>query len=259
MARKKKHEEHVNHERYLVTYSDLITLLLAFFIILYAMSNVDQKKMDDVANSMSLAFNSGNDKLIDLGMREKGNTRGTLTEEEKKMMKSIKEKKNFQNIQNSINSVVENKHLEGQIQTEITDKGLKVTLTDEILFESGNAKLKPENIDVIKTVGSLLVGISNPVQVSGYTDNVPIANANFESNWELSSTRAISVLKTILQTNPSLEPTRFSASGYGEYHPIADNNTIEGRKKNRRVEIMIQRVEEANALGKDNKKSESKS
>lgn len=242
MAKKVPHEEHINHERYMVTYADLITLLLAFFIILYAMSETDEQKFDEVAYSLSMGFNQGSKALISTNIDSNPELKSKQNQENLEMMESVKEQSELRELKKKIDEKIKEENLEDKISTELQKQGLMIILTDEVLFNSGSAQIKKEHSKVIDTVGQLITDVNNPVQISGFTDNVPINTAEFPSNWELSGERSMSVLKYLLNNNKKLDPKRFSAAGYGEYQPIASNETKEGKAKNRRVEILIERI-----------------
>lgn len=243
MARKKKPEEHENHERYLVSYADLMTLLTALFIILFAMSDVNEQKYNELARSLSVAFHQGSDDIIniDIGQNPEIRKPTETSQGELNMMKAVKEQNELREIKKKIDQKIEDEKLVGKIETILAKDGLKIVLTNEVLFNSGSAVLKKDFKEMIGTIGYLIEGIDNPVEVSGYTDNIPISTARYPSNWELSSDRALSVLKYMMKTNKTLDPVRFSASGFGEYRPIASNETRVGREKNRRVEILVER------------------
>lgn len=243
---KKKDHGHTNHERYLVTYSDLITLLLAFFIILYAMSSPDEAKIESLSEQFSAAFHPRTESVMPpMESRNIGDRkyRETMTDEEKKTMNSVSEQNSLRKVKEQIDKEVEERGLEGKVKTNLTDEGLKIILTDEILFSSGSAVLNnPVSIQLIGEIGTILSTIENYISIEGHTDNVPINNAQFPSNWELSAARSLSVLREMDSFTPKLDPTRFSATGYGEFRPIADNNTESGKEINRRVEILVKRT-----------------
>lgn len=245
MAKKKNHG-HVNHERYLVTYSDLITLLLAFFIILYAMSENNPEKMKAVELALQLAFNPQTQTIVSLqtdATKSAKDKRAQATQEEQKMMKSVAEQNDLRKLKEKIDKEIKQEGLQNSVHTQLDQDGLRIILTDEILFDSGSADFKkPSNLSILQFVSFLLGETINPVTIEGHTDNVPIATSQFPSNWELSAARSLTVLKYIVSQNPHLQPDRFSATGYGEYKPIASNKTEAGRKENRRVEILIQRI-----------------
>ncbi|WP_071396147.1 flagellar motor protein MotB [Bacillus tuaregi] len=254
--KKKKGEEHIN-ESWLLPYSDLLTLLVALFIVLFAGSSVDIQKFYSLSNAFSNELmtggtgffeypgpvpggNSGSSDGIEKEQKqdeEKGNNTEEnppeLTEEQQAEQKRLEE------IQGRVNSYVEENGLEDQLDTSLTIEGLSVRIRDNVLFDSGVAEVRVENINIAYEISKLLeMDIPRSVIVSGHTDNVPIKNARFDSNWELSVMRAVNFMKFLLE-NHNLNPERFSAKGYGEFQPIASNDTVEGRAQNRRVEILI--------------------
>lgn len=253
--RKKKehHEEHVD-ESWLVPYADLLTLLLALFIVLYAMSSVDSKKFAALADVFSKEFQSGTgifdypsptpvqiEEESDLDEQNDTSTESakSLTEEELKEVQKQQDQQELSEIQDKVNSYIEDNKLGEKLETSLTDEGLLVSIRDNVLFASGNAEIRSQDRNIVSEISNLLV--MNPprnIIVSGHTDNVPISNANFDSNWELSVTRAINFMKLLLE-NDELDPSTFSAKGYGEFNPIASNDTADGRERNRRVEILI--------------------
>lgn len=149
------------------------------------------------------------------------------------------EQEGLRELQQNINKYIEEKHLQANLKTTLTEEGLLVTISNDVLFDSGSADIKPQYHQVAQEISRLLV--MNPprnIIISGHTDNVPIRNSKFASNWELSVMRAVNFMKLLLE-NKQLDPRMFSAKGYGEFKPIASNATPEGRMKNRRVEILI--------------------
>ncbi len=142
-------------------------------------------------------------------------------------------------LQNKINQYIDEKQLTSSFQTKLTEKGLMVTILENVLFDSGKADVKLESLGIAKEMSNLLVSAApREITVSGHTDNVPIAKANFASNWELSSQRAVNFMQVMLQ-NKKLQAEKFSAIAHGEYRPIDKNDTQEGKAKNRRVEVFI--------------------
>jgi chemotaxis protein MotB len=242
MGRKKPKEEHENHERYIITYADLITLLLAFFIILYAMSASDEEKFNAVAQSLSMAFHpTMSNQLVNFDLNN-NEARKTTTQQEMTMMRAVKENNDLAALKKKIDEKVEtNPEMASKINTLLKEDGLYITLSDEILFNSGSAVIRKEAFDMLTFLSTVIQDVSNPISVSGHTDNIPIATALYPSNWELSTTRATSVLRYLLSSLKEDRATQFRAAGYGEYHPLASNDTEEGRKANRRVEILIER------------------
>ena len=144
-------------------------------------------------------------------------------------------------MQKQLNQYIEQNHLDEALSTTLTEDGLMIRIKEKALFPSGSAQLVPESQKIGPVIAGLLSSIPERVVISGHTDNVPIASAQFPSNWELSSQRALNFMKYILASDSRLSPARFSAVGYSEYRPIADNTSEEGRTKNRRVEVLIAR------------------
>jgi chemotaxis protein MotB len=242
MGKKKKlkQEEHIN-ESWLIPYSDLLTLLLALFIVLFASSQIDQKKFQQIARSFNTALTGGTGVLDFESPIEPETPPSPSKQEHKQQQKNLnkEDKEELHAVQEKIDTYIAQKHLNGKLQTSLTDEGLAITILNDILFDSGSAEVRPKDRKLAKEISQLLV--MNPprnIIISGHTDNVPIHNAQFASNWELSVMRAVNFMKILLE-NPELDPRWFSAKGYGEFKPVAPNNTPEGRMKNRRVEILI--------------------
>jgi chemotaxis protein MotB len=221
MKHKDKHvEEHDNVERWMVSYADFITLLFAFFTVMYAISHVDTGKLEKFAASTKDAFNVNpvHKKQIIEGVMPSGNNQITLSEE----------------IKNSILSL----GVSGDIQVRQDERGVILSLKDSLLFDSGRAEIKDDGLKVLDTIASIIRRVPYRILIEGHTDNVPIKSNLFPSNWELSTTRAANVLNYLIK-NYNLPPERFAISGYAEYRPIASNETLEGRAKNRRVDIVF--------------------
>ncbi|MCC6544079.1 MAG: OmpA family protein [Nitrospirae bacterium] len=220
---KKKHEEHENHERWLVSYADFITLLFAFFVVMYSTSSIQEGKYRAVSESAQAAFNPSSltAKHIEVGPKmssgniNKGKVEYIATI--KSVMKEFEQSRKLVIFQNS--------------------KGIVIRITDTALFDSGNSEIKNEAVETIDNLAGVLTSIRKDIQIEGHTDNIPINSPKYPSNWELSSARATSIVRRFV--NMGLEPSRLTAIGYGEYRPIADNDTAEGRSKNRRVDILV--------------------
>ncbi|MBB6175216.1 chemotaxis protein MotB [Anoxybacillus tengchongensis] len=250
MAKKHKkhhHEEHVD-ESWLIPYADLLTLLLALFIVLFASSQIDSKKFMEIARAFNSVFTGGTGALQYLSPIEREEMDSVIKDSpnQKPYVKISKEEyEELKKIQSKFNEYVKTNQLSGELSVAMTEEGLLVTIANDVLFDSGSADIKPQYRDVAKKISNLLV--MNPprnIVISGHTDNVPINNAKFASNWELSVMRAVNFMKLLLE-NTKLNPQLFSAKGYGEFKPIASNATPEGRAKNRRVEILIMPQEPA--------------
>ncbi len=247
MARRKKkvrHDEHID-ESWLIPYADLLTLLLALFIVLFAMSSVDATKFQQLSKSFNEIF-SGGTGLMDFtaptdGDPTKGNRdEGALMDQDKGTGSlGKKDTEELSELQQRVTDFIEENGLDDKLETSLTGEGLLVSIRDHVLFESGSADVRMEDIHIAKEIASLMVmDPPRSIVISGYTDNVPISTARYGSNWDLSVMRAVNFMKVLLE-NPKLNPEWFSAKGYGEFKPVASNGTAEGRAKNRRVEILI--------------------
>ncbi|MFO1443349.1 flagellar motor protein MotB [Bacillus sp. Bva_UNVM-123] len=246
--KKSKEEGHIN-ESWLLPYADLLTLLLALFIVLFAMSSVDAQKFEELSKAFNAAFTGGTGIFeFPKPMPESKMQTGDKAQPEKKDENSLDidksllqqaDQKELSVIQHKVNSYIKQNELSGKLDTSLTDEGLLVSIRDNVLFAPGSADVRESDLKVANEISDLLV-MEPPrnIIISGHTDNVPIGNAPFDSNWELSVMRAINFMKIILK-NEKLDPSMFSAKGFGEFQPVAPNNTSEGKAKNRRVEILI--------------------
>lgn len=237
-AKRHKHEEHVD-ESWLVPYADILTLLLALFIVLFASSSVDQEKLDKMSAVFNQVFEGGTGvfdnpspvEQIDANSQDVQNAISKYAEDQKQLSET----------QEKVEQLIAVNELENQFQATMTDEGLLITIRDSVLFESGRAEVRPEQRDVaMELAGILNFDPARNVVITGHTDNVPISNSNFESNWELSVSRAVNFLKILISSEEGLDPKFFSVKGRGEYSPIASNDTAEGRAQNRRVEVLVQ-------------------
>ncbi len=236
-AKKKKHDEHID-ESWLVPYADILTLLLAVFIILFASSSVDQEKLERMSAVFSQVFDGGTSFLDQPAPVPTPNADSDQTPQQNSAY--LKDQQELAEIKDSVDNFIAVNEMEGQFATEMTDEGLLVTIRDSILFDPGQATVKPEYVPIAKELSTMLE--SDPARnivITGHTDNVP-AGPNFTSNFQLSVMRATKFLELLIESNDKLDPTRFSAKGNGEYRAIAPNDTAEGRAKNRRVEVLIQ-------------------
>ncbi|MEA1960907.1 MAG: flagellar motor protein MotB [Bacillota bacterium] len=249
--RKKKKEEPENSERWLITYSDLITLLMIFFVLMYTMSKVDAVKYAAVANSLSMVLKGEAMSMLDTqgpsvidglsgqqvpeGPGQIPADQGQLTEIKKQIEEFILMK----------DTEASNKG-QGQVATKLSDsitileqeRGLVISFKDALLFASGSDELTPNAREIITSVGESLLPIPNYIRVEGHTDNLPIHNNKFLSNWELSVLRASNVVH-ILQDYGGIPPDRLSIIGYSEYRPLVANEDVKTRAMNRRVDIVI--------------------
>ncbi len=251
MARKKEPEKPANHERWLVSYADFITLLFAVFVTLYAMSQTDKKKVEEVAASYRAAFgvtvgtDASKPSLIPKSnMLPMPQNKPQVKEAEKPQgkgdgkLKTQATKKDFQAMLISLEKYLLDKKAQELVSLEVTSRGLVISLKEGGFFDSGSATLKPTAEGLLDKIAEILQPYGNPISFEGHTDNIPIRSTAFQSNWELSSGRAISLAKYYIDRR-GFAPEKIGVTGYGEYRPVASNNTEEGRKLNRRVDIVM--------------------
>ena len=245
MARKKKPEEHENLERWLVSYADFITLLFAFFVVMYAISSVNEGKYRVMSDSLISAFKEPQttDKLIEMQTRNPEIMAGTgkpigktvtqrpQTPEAQKAADSMK--KVAKNVLQAMQPLIQN----GQVRVTQSPRGVTVEINASVLFKSGEAILQPQSTEALAAVAQVLSQVENPIQVEGHTDNIPISSPNFPSNWELSSSRAGSVVR--LFNERGVPAARMVAIGYADNRPVDTNATLDGRSRNRRVNVLI--------------------
>ncbi|HWQ95171.1 MAG TPA: flagellar motor protein MotD [Gammaproteobacteria bacterium] len=285
MARKQKHEEHVNHERWLVSYADFITLLFAFFVVMYAISSVNQGKYRVLSDALVAAFRSAPKTLepIQVGEPSKSpaspspnvrdkptvvqpprpplprplspfppdtpkgrkplpDSQGKVVAPQGAMQQHAPTDQGetaapLQEIARQIKEALGQLEEAKLIEVRSERQRVEIELKASILFVSGSARVQPDAVPILERIAAILTPFSNPIEVSGYTDNDPIRSFVFPSNWELSAARAASVVH--LFADSGVSPERMAAIGYGEYQPVADNDTPEGRSKNRRVILAI--------------------
>ena len=255
MNHKRKSGSRVNHERWLVSYADFITLLFAFFVVLFSSSQMDKRKVGKVSVAMQEAFQA-------LGIFQVANSRTPM------VATSPLPAENVQPIEDG-KGIVGQGHLTpltaklaaspsgdlGSVEKQLTialakeiqrrevvlrmnREGLVISLREMGFFDSGSAELRPAAVAAVKRIVEVLRAQSNYIRIEGHTDNVPIHNAQFTSNWELSTARATEMIRLFI-TQYNLPPSRLSAAGYAEYHPAASNATAEGRAQNRRVDVVV--------------------
>lgn len=235
ILRKNKQEaegRNTGSDRYLLTYADLLTLLLGLFVILYASSQVDKEKFKEVQAAMSDYFSDQDPGLLD-------GTSGVLNQTGKGIEPIMPQrgKLSAEEIEQSLNQSLQPYIGEGSLTIRKTADGLVVTLSEKLLFQSGKAEITSEGQPVIDTLGSILKNVRKAITVDGHTDTDPIRSFRYESNWHLSVDRALNVAYKLIQLG--VPPYDLSIRGFGSQRPIADNATEEGKALNRRVEITI--------------------
>lgn len=253
VSKKTRHEPHEEHadESWLLPYSDLLTLLLALFIVMYAMSATDNKKFEEMSKAFNTALSTGtgvlnfssalpSDKNLDKGKKD-SQASAVSTEDGKRRKAQLakQEQEDMEKLKKQLDQYIKNNGLTNLLNTKLNQSELTITISDNALFASGSAAVKPESRQLALAISNMLQQFpSYNVIVSGHTDNMPISNSEYASNWDLSSDRALHFMK-ILLNNPKLNPAMFTSKAFGEYHPIASNDTAAGRAMNRRVEVSI--------------------
>ncbi len=258
MARRKKFEtERENHDRWLISYADFITLLFAFFVVMYAVSAVNQHKYQQLASSLGSAFGQGRaagtagemppDQATDEakslpGAEPRGLQMGAsfikpFASLRPKDDKWQREREAMTAMALDVSKALTALTEAGKVRVIQNNRGIRIDIESSILFASGSADLEPTSLEPLLEVATLLLDKPHAIQVEGHTDNTPIHNYLFYSNWELSAVRASSVVRLLAQNGISEE--RLSAVGFGAAQPVADNQHAEGRAKNRRVSIMV--------------------
>ncbi|MGE8080024.1 flagellar motor protein MotB [Peribacillus loiseleuriae] len=245
MARKRRKirkEEHMD-ESWLVPYADIMTLLLALFIVLFSSSAVDANKFQQLSGVFNQIFTGGtgvmNYPSPVPGSPDKTDPSADGTGKNEQDNLGQVEQKELSEIQEKVNVFIRNNQLNDKLDTSLTSGGLLLTIRDNVLFDSGSAEIRTENQGIAREISELLImDPPRSIVISGHTDNVPIQTARYDSNWDLSVMRAVNFMKILLENN-GLNPKWFSAKGYGEFMPIASNETAVERAKNRRVEILI--------------------
>jgi chemotaxis protein MotB len=278
------HAEHENDERWLLTYADMITLLMALFMVLFSISSVNISKYQTLQQSLKAAFSGsilpGGRSIMQSGSQSttahtpataeipslvplnpvaaakanpaiassKANQSSASLNSKQleaalnSMSAALREQASLASLKQKLDAYAKEHGLSHDVQTVIDRRGLVVrVLTDQLLFASGQATLQPAGFPLLNEVAQLLnVDKSHPITVEGHTDNIPISSSQYPSNWELSTDRATTVVRYLIAKGVNRE--RLGAVGYADLHPLASNATAAGRAKNRRVEIVLQRI-----------------
>jgi chemotaxis protein MotB len=250
--RKRGEEEHVNLERWLVSYADFITLLFAFFVVMYSISSINESKYRVLSQALVAVFNPSQGRSaaktlepLSEGELNPGENLITLippdhspSEPETKTDDAMKEEQaQLDRIASQIEAVLA-PYIQDDLVTIRREKlWVELEMKSGLFFSSGSSALSKESLPILYRLAQILVNIDNVIHVEGHTDNVPIRTLEFPSNWALSSARAASVVQQLVENG--LDPRRMVAIGYGEYHPVEDNQTEAGRNKNRRVVLII--------------------
>jgi chemotaxis protein MotB len=246
-------------ERWLLTYADMITLLMALFIVMWAISSTNITKFRELKQSLSQAFSGkiiagnhdilhGGPQIMEQGANGKQGGGQAFFDPAKNIAQAFSqagqkhETESLKKLQQQIESYAKSHGFSKLISTKIDERGLVVRLlTDDVLFDSGRAELHTQSLPLLDKISRLLAGgaVLNPVRVEGNTDNQPISSSEFRSNWELSTARADAVLQVLLANG--VPPRRLSVAGYADQRPLSSNSSYDGRAKNRRVELVVLR------------------
>ncbi len=226
-------------ERWLLTYADLMNLLLILFILLYTISKVDVSKYETVAASLRGAFG---DASVNQVIGDAGGAPSLINLEGQNpspVVEAQMEEQQMEEIRENITEVIEMEGLSGEVDVTVEERGIVISIAEKVLFKSGSADLDADSKLTIEKIGKVLLAIpGKQIRVEGHTDNVPISTSRFPDNQELSTARANSVWR-ILVNNVGINPKSISATGYGEYRPKMPNDTEANRAQNRRVDIAI--------------------
>ncbi|WP_246577796.1 OmpA/MotB family protein [Clostridium psychrophilum] len=243
---KRREEKKPNGERWMLTYSDLITLLMIFFVIMYASSTADTTKYKQLSKSLNAAFEGGSGKSI-VGdqsgvsvLDSSGTTPAKITVDSKDASASANavELNKLQSIKKNVDTYLKKNGLSGSVSTKIDDRGLAVSLNSTLLFDIGKANVLKSSTKKLISIGKMLNSVNNYIRIEGHTDSTPISNNEFSSNWQLSAIRATNVTELLISKS-GINPKRISSVAYGENRPISSNRTPAGKAKNRTVDIVI--------------------
>jgi chemotaxis protein MotB len=240
MARRKKRVDHDNHDRWLISYADFVTLLFAFFVVMYSISSVNEGKYKVFSDSLSIAFTSQPKTSSDIQMLSPEEQRlkalvdrrtARLGEQQRKIQERMKK------LAGNLSQVMAPMVRQGQVNIVQTRRGVVLDISASSLFGLGEVALQPASVEVLKQVAAVLGQEAQAIEVEGHTDDIPIATAQFPSNWELSSARASSVVRALIDNG--VPGKRLSVVGLASNQPLVPNDSVENRARNRRVLITI--------------------
>jgi chemotaxis protein MotB len=237
----------VTHDRWLVSYADFITLLFAFFVVLFASAKADQKKQVEVSHAIDAAFKSLG--IFPDASRRPAKALNAASGTEpaaipmnivmgEDVLSPARVRDDLESLRRELQQRLSNQVAQHTVSIQMGRDGLVISLREAGFFDSGSAMPRPESLGTLHEIAASLGRTPYDLRVEGHTDNVPIHTANFDSNWELSSARATHIARLFLDFH-ALPPDRISAAGYAEFHPVASNATAEGRATNRRVDLVV--------------------
>lgn len=245
MARRKAEEEHENHERWLVSYADFITLLFAFFVVMYAISQINEGKYRILSDTLASAFRSmpGTTVGAMTAINPNAPTPVAVPLRKPQVNPKVEEqrrktKEKLRNMAKELSEILAPLVREGQVRITEGALGITIDINANVLFASGEARLELAAVRALSAVAQVLAPTDFPITVEGHTDNTPISTPQFPSNWELSGARASSVVRLFIDAG--VDSRRLTATGYADQRPVSDNATPEGRQRNRRVAITIE-------------------
>ena len=239
MARRRHHEEHENHERWLVSYADFITLLFAFFVVMYSISSINEGKYKVLSDTLVGVFNQPERSINPIVV---GDQRPSSSAPAPGIAEDVSDKPaadELKDIADSVREAFGELIQADQLKVSGNELWIEIELSSSLLFPSGDALPNNAAFEIIEKVAKILAPYENPVHVEGFTDNLPIKTPQFPTNWELSAARAASIVRMLAMDG--VKPQRLASVGYGEFQPVADNATAEGRARNRRVVLVISR------------------
>ncbi len=234
MPRKKGAKEEMRTDAWLATFADTMTLLLTFFVLLYSFSTVDAAKFKQIATSLQSVLTGETGKsILDFNVK---NGEVPLVGEP---VPTTDANTNTEDIYEKVQSFIKERKLEATVVIKTNNRGVIIKLRENILFQSGKAEIIANSKPVLDSIYGLISNFPNDIVIEGHTDNIPISNNQYKNNWQLSSARALTVLEYFVGIKGQTHPERFKSIAYGEYQPIAPNNSDVNRALNRRVNILI--------------------
>lgn len=242
MARRRREEEPINHDRWLVSYADFITLLFAFFVVMYSISSINEGKYKVLSDSMEGIFSQPERAINPIPVGDE-RFKGQSDSDDGESGSGSVAQDPLASIAEQIRDQFDGLLGDGKLHVRANEMWLELELSSSLLFPSGDAIPHQDAFDIIEKISSILAPFDNPIQVEGFTDNLPISTAQYPTNWELSAARAASIVRMLVMDG--VQPERLAAVGYGEFQPIADNADAAGRARNRRVVLVISRNADA--------------
>jgi len=239
MQRRRGRQSKGNHERWLITYADMITLLMIFFIVMYSLSKVDEARFKTLAESLSVVFGAGAMVLDSPGP-------AVIPGSPASQMQDELESTQLDQLKKKLENYIQENGLNAKISVTTEERGIVLSFQDDVLFQLGSDQLTPQARTILNKVAPMLIDTPNYIRVEGHTDNLPIRTSKFPSNWELSAARATNVVRELITTH-NFSPQKLSVAAYGEYRPRVPNTTEENRQLNRRVSLVILRSKFAGA------------